>query len=195
MKPIDNVGIIGLGRMGLPMAGHLLAADFAVHGYDTDPAAMQDAQSAGVVTMNSAARTAAQSDAVILIVGFDSQVEQAVFGDEGVTAGARPGTILMVASTVAPGYMKTLARRVADLDLTAIDIPVARGEMAARSGELLVFAGGDRDAVEQCRPFDGDLFGPRCISRRGRRGTDRQGDQQHAALDLSRRQCRGAGPG
>jgi 3-hydroxyisobutyrate dehydrogenase-like beta-hydroxyacid dehydrogenase len=153
MAQINDVGVIGLGRMGLSMARHLLSAKYSVRGFDTSSEAVQAAQSAGIVIMESAARIAAQSDAVILLVGFDSQVEQVLFGEDGIVAGARPGTILMIASTVAPSYMKDLANRVADLGLIAIDIPVARGEAAARSGELLVFAGGDQDAVEHCRPL------------------------------------------
>lgn len=153
MAQINEVGIIGLGRMGAPMAWHLLSANYSVRGFDTSQAAVAAARSNGIAIMESSAETAAQSDAVIIIVGFDGQVEQVIFGEDGVVAGARPGTILMIASTVAPGYMKDLARRVADLGHTAIDIPVARGEAAAQSGELLVFAGGDQDAVERCRPL------------------------------------------
>ncbi len=153
MAQINDVGVIGLGRMGLPMARHLQAGEFFVRGFDTSPVAVEAARSAGIAIMDSPARTAAQSDAVIILVGLDSQVEQAIFGDDGVVAGARPGTILMIGSTVAPGYMKDLAHRVTDLGLVAIDIPVARGEAAARSGELLVFAGGDQNAVAQCRPL------------------------------------------
>jgi len=153
MAQINEVGIVGLGRMGLPMAQHLLSAKFSVRGFDTSQAAVETARSNGIAIMDSSAETAAQSDAVIIIVGFDGQVEQVIFGEDGVVAGARSGTIVMIASTVAPGYMKDLERRVADLGLTAIDIPVARGEAAAQSGELLVFAGGDQDAVEQCRPL------------------------------------------
>ena len=152
-RAISRVGIAGLGRMGRLMARHLRTHGFAVCGFDPDPAASQAARNMEMEAANSCALLAGQSDAVILIVGFESQVEQAVFGEEGIVAGARPGTILLIGSTVAPGYMKELARRAADHDLTAIDIPVAGGEMAAESGELLVFAGGDRDAVERCRPL------------------------------------------
>lgn len=150
---IGKVGIVGLGRLGRPMARHLLANGYAVCGFDPAPAAIEAASAIGMETADSCARLAERSEAVILVVGFDRQVEEAIFGTRGIVAGARPGTILMVASTVAPGYMKTLAERVAGHGLVAVDVPVARGEMAAESGELLVFAGGDRDAVERVRPM------------------------------------------
>lgn len=150
---IGKVGIVGLGRMGRPMARHLLASGHAVCGFDPDPAAIETARAIGLEIAGSCARLAERCDVVILVVGFDSQVEEAIFGDGGILDGARPGTILMVASTVAPSYMKTLAERVAGHGLVAVDVPVARGEMAAESGELLVFAGGDRDTVERVRPM------------------------------------------
>ncbi len=152
-RTIAKLGIVGLGRMGRPMARHLLADGYVVCGFDPDPAAIEAARAIGLETADSCARLAEQCDAVILIVGFDSQVEQAIFGEGGVVAGARPGTILLIASTVAPGYMKALAERVTGHGLTAIDTPVAGGEMAAGSGELRVFAGGDKDTVESCHPL------------------------------------------
>jgi 3-hydroxyisobutyrate dehydrogenase-like beta-hydroxyacid dehydrogenase len=135
------------------MARRLLAHGIAACGFDTDPHAVETARAMGVATSDSCALLASQCDAIILIVGFENQVEQAIFGEDGIVAGARAGTILLVASTVAPGYMIDLSRRVADHGLTAMDIPVARGELAAESGELLVFAGGDKDAVDRCRPL------------------------------------------
>ena len=152
-RAIGKIGIVGLGRMGRPMARRLVAHGFAVCGFDPDPAAASAARTIGVEAVDSCAQLANRSDAVILIVGFDSQVEQAVFGENGVVAGARPGTILLIASTVAPGVMRDLADRAGDRGLTAIDIPVARGESAAEAGELLIFAGGDRDTVDRCRPL------------------------------------------
>jgi 3-hydroxyisobutyrate dehydrogenase-like beta-hydroxyacid dehydrogenase len=135
------------------MAMHLKAAGFGVAGFDSEPSARDAARATGVNIATSCAELAAASDAVIVIVGFDRQVEGAVFGKGGIAAGARPGMILLVASTVAPGFMKSLAERCRALDLTALDIPVARGEAAAKSGRLLVFAGGDAAAVQRCQPL------------------------------------------
>jgi 3-hydroxyisobutyrate dehydrogenase-like beta-hydroxyacid dehydrogenase len=138
--------------MGRPIARHLAARGFAVSGFDRESDAAAAARADGIEVTASCAGTAARSDAVILIVGFDSEVEEAVFGDGGLVTGARPGMVLLVASTVAPDYMKGLAERVAGHGLVALDIPVARGESAAESGKLLVFAGGDLEALDRCRP-------------------------------------------
>lgn len=150
---IQSIGVVGLGRMGLPMAMHLKAAGFGVTGFDSQPSAMDSARAAGLEITANCAELAAVSDVVIVIVGFDRQVEEAVFGTDGVAAGARPGTFLLIASTVAPGFMKSLAERCRVLNLTALDIPVARGEAAAKSGRLLVFAGGDEDTIQRCKPL------------------------------------------
>lgn len=149
---IVNVGLIGLGRMGRPMARHLAAAGFGAFGHDRDPAAVSAAQGSGVVPLATCADVARRSQAVIVVVGFESQVEDAIFGRDGLLAGAAPGTIVMIASTVAPNYMATLAHRAAEHGLIVVDTPVARGEAAAESGRLLVFAGGPEDVLERCRP-------------------------------------------
>lgn len=149
---IRNVGIIGLGRMGRPIGKLLAARGFSVRGFDSDAVAIAAAKSLGIGTVDSCARLAALCDALIVAVGFDAQVEDALFGDEGVVSGAQSGTVVMIASTVAPAYMKSLAIRLEESGLSAIDAPVARGEAAAEAGSLLVFAGGDTGTVDRCRP-------------------------------------------
>ena len=88
---INDVGIIGLGRMGLLMARHFLAANFSVRDFGISSAAAEGARPAGVMIMEPSARTAAQSDAVNILAGFDSQIVQAVFGMDRVFTGAGPG--------------------------------------------------------------------------------------------------------
>jgi len=149
---IENVGLIGLGRMGRPMARHLAAAGFGTFGCDRDPAAAAAAEGSGVFPLATCAEVARRSQAVIVVVGFESQVEEAIFGRDGLATGASPGTVLMIASTVAPSYMAKLAHRTAEHGLTIVDTPVARGEAAAEAGRLLVFAGGPEDVLERCRP-------------------------------------------
>ena len=151
-RTIKNIGIIGLGRMGLPIAHRLMEGGYGLYGCDSTLTAADAARTAGIEILESAAKVAGASDATILLVGFETQVEDAVFGPDGVIAGARPGGVLMIASTVSPTYMKQLAGRAADAGMTVLDIPLAGGEMAAQKGDLLVYAGGDEAALELCRP-------------------------------------------
>jgi len=153
MKDIRSVGMIGLGKMGLPMARLLRQRGFAVTGYDVAPAALKAAAGIGITAVNSPKAVAAASDLTIIVVGFDSEVEAAMFGDDGVLAGATAGSVIAIASTVAPATMRKLLKRCADRPAVALlDIPLCRGEQAAEHGKLLIMGGGDREAFDACRP-------------------------------------------
>jgi 3-hydroxyisobutyrate dehydrogenase-like beta-hydroxyacid dehydrogenase len=149
---IERVGVIGLGKMGLPMARHMSATGLTVVGFDPSPAAQAAAAAAGVQIKGSSLEVAQVSDLIIVIVGFDKQIEEVIFGERGILAGAAAGTIIALASTSAPSYVRSLPGRLGDQQVHFIDIPVARGEMAAEAGNLLVFGGGDQTVFERCRP-------------------------------------------
>ena len=152
ISEIRQVGVIGLGKMGVPIAGHLVAKGYAVTGFDAEPGALDAAEATGVVPATSLAQLASSSDLVIVLVGFDSEVEEVLLGDQGIIANAKPGGIIAVASTVAPQFMNSLAPRVAGRDVQILDIPLCRGEKPARDGKLLIMGGGDEAAFELCRP-------------------------------------------
>ena len=162
MTAIRKVGIIGLGKMGVPMARHLLAMGFAVCGFDPVEAARRNAAGIGVDMLASSAEVARASDVVIVVVGFDHEVEAALFGRDGVAQSARPGLVVAIGSTVAPRYAKRCAERLQERGIALLDIPLARGEAAAVAGKLLVFGAGDKDLFEACRPvfsaFASDIF-------------------------------------
>jgi len=152
-QEIRRIGVIGLGKMGLPMARRLAERGFAVIGYDVALAALKAAAAAGVQPVNSPKAVAATSDLVIVVVGFDQEVETVMFGENGLLAGASDGTILAIASTIAPRTMKKLATRLpAKPAVTLLDIPLCRGEGAAQEGKLLIMGGGDKAAFDACRP-------------------------------------------
>jgi 3-hydroxyisobutyrate dehydrogenase-like beta-hydroxyacid dehydrogenase len=152
VQEIKRVGLIGLGKMGLPIGRHLVTKGFEVAGYDVALAAVKAAAGAGMQPVNSAKSAATASELVIVAVGFDSEVEAAIFGDNGVMAGAEEGAIVAIASTVAPRTMQKLAARCAGRKVTLLDVPLCRGEPAAEAGKLLIMGGGDREAFDRCRP-------------------------------------------
>src|SRR5256885_13895394 len=178
MKSIDTVGILGLGKMGCPIAAHLLANGFKVVGCDPLEEARRKAVALGVRSAASAREAAQASDLVIILVGFDSEVEEVLFAKEGVLEGARPGLIVALGSTVAPRYSTRLAARLAQRGLVLLDIPLARGEAAATAGKLLVYGAGDSGAFELCRPvlgaFASDIFhlGPAGAGQVGKMGNN-----------------------
>jgi 3-hydroxyisobutyrate dehydrogenase-like beta-hydroxyacid dehydrogenase len=155
-QTIRKVGLIGLGKMGLPMARHLAAKGFTVTGFDVNPAAIAKARAIGAKTVKSPAQVAAASDLVIIIVGFDAEVDRALFGPMGIMAGAKPGLTVAIASTISPSYMRDLPERAARVKgrkkVMFVDAPLCRGEPAAEAGELLLLGGGDKAVFERCRP-------------------------------------------
>jgi 3-hydroxyisobutyrate dehydrogenase-like beta-hydroxyacid dehydrogenase len=162
MIAIRKIGILGLGKMGAPMAKHLRAKGYNVFGYDPVDEARRAALALGVGVLDSPREVALASDIVIVVVGFDHEVETVIYGANGVMEAARPGLIVAIGSTIAPRYTQKLAARLRSRDMVLLDIPLARGEAAAVSGKLLIYGAGDEAAFEACRPafsaFASDIF-------------------------------------
>lgn len=151
---IGRVGVVGLGRMGLPMARHLAVRGFEVAGYDVraDLAAVADA--AGLAPAASPAAMAASSDLTIVMVAFENQVEAVLFGTEGILGTAPDGAVIAIASTVPASYVRSLPDRARALGKAVqfIDIPVTGAEKAADDGTLLVLGGGEQAVFDRCLP-------------------------------------------
>jgi 3-hydroxyisobutyrate dehydrogenase-like beta-hydroxyacid dehydrogenase len=149
---IARIGIVGLGKMGLPIARHLLAKGYRVTGFDVSSEALDAASKLGAKPAASPKAVAAASDLVLILVGFEDEVEETIFAETGLLAGAAPGLVIAVASTVAPTAMADFAARLGDGDIALIDAPLCRGEGAARDGTLLVMVGGAEPVFQRCRP-------------------------------------------
>ena len=149
---IRRVGIVGLGKMGFPMARHLRKAGVAVAACEVSAAACTQAEGAGVKVVASPKAVAAETDFVIVVVGFDSEAEAVVLGADGIAAAARPGLIVGIASTVAPRTMQKLADKLKGSGVVLLDMPITRGEAAAEAGKMLTMVGGDAAAFEACKP-------------------------------------------
>src|SRR5258708_14957495 len=149
---LRRVGIVGLGKMGHPMARHLARAKFEVTGYDIDAHARSQGKGSGIVLVDNPRAVAERSDFVIMGVGFDSEAEAVLLARDGIAGAGRRGLIVGIASTVAPSTMARLAARLADSGIVLLDMPLTRGEPAAQAGELLVMVGGDAEAFESCKP-------------------------------------------
>src|SRR5438552_9543298 len=151
-KVIKRVGVIGLGKMGRPMSRHLHSKGFETVGYDVAPEAARAVAALGVRIAASPAEVAGSTDLVIIVVGFDSELDAALFGPNGIIAGAKQDLIVAVSSTVAPAHMLGIAEKAAGAPVTFVDAPLARGEPAAEDGKLLIFGGGEQATFEACRP-------------------------------------------
>ena len=151
-RAVRDVGVIGLGKMGAPIARHLMRAGFQVFGFDISAAANDQARANGVSVARSPADLAAMCDLIIVLTAYEEQVEAVIFEQDGIVAGAKPGMIVAVAATVNPHTMRDIAARLAERDITPLDIPLCRGEGPAEEGTLLITGGGDEAAFDACRP-------------------------------------------
>jgi 3-hydroxyisobutyrate dehydrogenase-like beta-hydroxyacid dehydrogenase len=149
---IRRVGIVGLGKMGLPMARHLRNGGFAVVACDVSAAARTQAEAASIKVVANPKAVAAESDFIIVVVGFDAEAEAVMLGADGIAAAARSGMIVGIASTVAPRTMQKIAARISGSGIALLDMPITRGEPAAEAGKLLTMVGGDVAAFEACTP-------------------------------------------
>lgn len=148
-----RVGWIGLGAMGRPMAGHLLAAGHEVAVWARNPAASAPLADQGFVVSSSPAELAARSDVVVTIVTSSADVEGLAFGPAGLAAGLPPGGVHVDMSTIAPAMARRLAARYADRGLGWVDAPVSGGETGARNATLAIMAGAQAEVLERVRPL------------------------------------------
>jgi 3-hydroxyisobutyrate dehydrogenase-like beta-hydroxyacid dehydrogenase len=150
------VGQIGLGIMGGAFARHLLAAGFDVVGYDVVPAATRALTRAGGRAARSCAEVAARTRILITSLPSPAAMEEAYFGKEGIAAGARPGTIVIEASTMTLELKESLRRRLARKGVVLLDCPISGTGAQAAAKDIAIYASGERRAFNRCRRvFDG----------------------------------------
>lgn len=148
-----DVGFIGLGLMGRPMALNLIKAGHTVHVWSRRRASMQPLLEAGAGDCASAAELARRAPVTISMVADAPDVEQVTLGADGVADGASAGHIHIDMSTIAPAAAQSLAERLAARGVTALDAPVSGGEIGAINATLTIMAGGDVAAFERVRPL------------------------------------------
>ena len=148
---IRTVGVIGAGRMGQPIIGHLASKGFAVLVHDHDHSKRQLIEARGAIWFDSAAELAKKCDAILICVGYDREL-RALISEEGMLPHARPNTIIAVLSTVLPQTMTELAQVGSLREVHVIDSTVCRGGRAADSATLLSFVAGAVDVVERLKP-------------------------------------------
>ena len=152
MTDATRVAFLGLGTMGAAMAANLARAGFDVVGWNRTTERARDVADRGIVLAVSAAAAVADSDIVVICVSDTPDVEAVLFGPDGVVAGARPGTLVIDCSTIAPSGSWGFAARLREHDIAMIDAPVSGGSEGAQKATLTIFVGGDAEDVERARP-------------------------------------------
>lgn len=153
--------ILGLGRMGLPMAGHMRKSGLSVKGYDPQEERMRLFAETGGEVVEDIAGAIAAADAILVIVGSEKQVTDLFDGPSGLIANARPGTLALIISTVSPKFVHALGERAALSGIRVVDAPVCRAEMGAIAGTLLTLLSGPTadcaEAERLMRSFSADI--------------------------------------
>ncbi len=148
-----SVGFIGLGIMGRPMAGHLLAAGYPLTIFNRTRSKTAELAAAGATVADSPAAVAARSETVIIMVSDSPDVEAVVTGPGGVIEGIRSGSVVVDMSTVAPETDRRLDARLRERGARLVDAPVSGGDVGARNATLAIMAGGEAEALERVRPI------------------------------------------
>ncbi len=148
---ISTVGVIGAGRMGQPIIGHLASKGFTVLVHDLDASKRPLIETLGASWSDSAAALAKSSDAILICVGYDRELRELI-SEHGMLPHTRPDTIIAVLSTVLPATMVELADIGKQRKIHIIDSTVCRGGKAADTGTLLSFVAGAADVVERIKP-------------------------------------------
>jgi 3-hydroxyisobutyrate dehydrogenase len=144
-----TVGVIGAGRMGTPIIGHLAKKGFTTRASDLDLAREAAVVERGAMWVADNAELAAHSNVILVCVGFDAEV-RALLADGGPLRRAQPGSIVAILSTVRPETVQELAA--ATPGLHVVDSTVCRGGDGADQGTLLSFVGGPADVVGRLTP-------------------------------------------
>lgn len=148
-----NIGFIGTGIMGKPMAGHLLAAGHTLHIYDLDPAPLDELAAKGAVKCASCKEVAEKSDVVFLIVPDTPDVETVLFGQDGAAEGLSSGNTLVDMSSISPVATKKIAARLAEQGVEMLDAPVSGGQIGAEQGSLTIMVGGKEQTFSAIKPY------------------------------------------
>ena len=146
-----RIGFIGLGIMGKPMAKNLLKAGHTLEVYDIVEAQVKELVAAGAAAASSPKDVAARNDLIITMLPNSPHVKKAVLGEGGVIEGAKPGSVLVDMSSIAPLASLEVAAELAKKGIEMLDAPVSGGEPKAIDGTLAIMVGGKEAVFEKVK--------------------------------------------
>jgi 2-hydroxy-3-oxopropionate reductase len=155
---ILKIGFIGLGEMGKPMAVNLIKKGFAITSCShVRKEAAKEIERLGGNIVGSPEEVAGASEVIIIMVRDTPQTDEVIYGKgswegRGVRQGIKTGSIIIICSTISPGYCQRLAGDFKKEGIDVLDAPVSGGNPMAEAGTLTFMVGGDRKAYEKCRP-------------------------------------------
>ncbi|MGE0973405.1 2-hydroxy-3-oxopropionate reductase (plasmid) [Klebsiella sp. WOUb02] len=144
-----KIGFIGLGIMGKPMSKNLLKAGYALVVMDRNQQAVDEVVAAGATAASTPKAVAEQADIIITMLPNSPHVKEVALGENGLADGAKPGTVLIDMSSIAPLASRDIAAALAEKSVAMLDAPVSGGEPKAIDGTLSVMVGGDKALFER----------------------------------------------
>lgn len=147
-----SVGFIGLGMMGAPMARNILKNGFPLVVRDLDEETCRVFAEEGAGVAETPAEVASRARIIVLMVDTTAQVEEVIFGTDGIVGGARKGDRILCMSTIDPDAVRRFGKALAEKGIGLLDAPVAGMEKGAREGTLRSYVGGAALDLEICRP-------------------------------------------
>jgi 2-hydroxy-3-oxopropionate reductase len=148
-----DLGFIGVGIMGKPMAGHLVKAGHKVLVYDVNAAAVQELAAKGAVACKSSKEGAEKTGIIFIMVPDTPDVEAVLFGKGGLAEGLKAGSIVVDMSSISPIVTKEFAKRLATMGVQMLDAPVSGGQVGAENATLSIMVGGDPGVFEKIKPY------------------------------------------
>ena len=149
---MTKIAFIGLGNMGSGMCANLARAGHDVRAFDLNEDAVKAAVSAGATAAATVGEAVSDVDVVVSMLPAGKHVHQVYFGNDGVTAHAKPGTLFLDCSTIAVEEARDAAAKAAEAGFSYMDAPVSGGVAAAEAGSLTFMVGGPKDGFEKAKP-------------------------------------------
>jgi len=148
-----QLGFIGVGIMGKPMAGQIIKAGHTVYVHDKAAAPVAELVGKGAIACAHGAEVASQSEIVFLMLPDTPDVAEALFGANGVSSGIRKGSVVVDMSSISPIPTREFARKLEAQGVEMLDAPVSGGQIGAENGTLSIMVGGKVEVFNRIKPF------------------------------------------
>jgi 3-hydroxyisobutyrate dehydrogenase-like beta-hydroxyacid dehydrogenase len=155
-----TAGVVGLGAMGRPAAEYLAASQFPTFAYDLDTAALDAIDKKGATPTPSLRDLAEKSTVIFVFVPSDDDVRTVCLGEDGLLAGARPGSVIAICSSALPETCEAVAAAGREKGVDVLDAALTGGVRGAEAGQINLLVGGDEAVLDRIRP----LLDPWCGS-------------------------------
>ena len=152
-KELTNIGFVGTGVMGSPMATHMLKEGYKLYVYNRTSIKAQSLIDSGAYLCDNPGQVAKNCDVIFAIVGFPQDVESVFLGPDGIIENAKFGAIIVDMTTSRPDLAQKIAAFAAKKGIQSLDAPVSGGDIGAKNGTLSIMVGGEREAYDRILPL------------------------------------------